>query len=114
MTCATPWGLIRQASMRPSAARRRSISKQSSSTSGSMDPRSGANFRKVRLEMLGMLRSRLETAVAKGELPTSTDVDGLSRFYLSAYQGMAIQARDGATQAELRAVAAAAMAAWPR
>jgi AcrR family transcriptional regulator len=70
--------------------------------------------RKVRLEMLGMLRSRLETAVAKGELPTSTDVDGLSRFYLSAYQGMAIQARDGATQAELRAVAAAAMAAWPR
>src|SRR5258705_4157945 len=30
--------------------------------------------RKVRLEMLGMLRSRLETAVAKGELPASTDI----------------------------------------
>ena len=70
--------------------------------------------RKVRLEMLGMLRSRLETAVAKGELPASTDVDGLSRFYLSVFQGMAIQARDGATPAELRGVAAAAMAAWPR
>ncbi len=69
--------------------------------------------KKVRLEMLGVLRSRLETAVAKGELPASTDVDGLSRFYLSVFQGMAIQARDGATQAELRAVAAAAMAAWP-
>jgi AcrR family transcriptional regulator len=69
--------------------------------------------KKVRLEMLGMLRSRLETAVAKGELPASTDIDGLSRFYLSAFQGMAIQARAGATQAELRAVAAAAMAAWP-
>jgi AcrR family transcriptional regulator len=69
--------------------------------------------RKVRLEMLGTLRSRLETAVAKGELPASTDLDGLSRFYLSVYQGMAIQAKDGATQAELRAVAAAAMAAWP-
>ena len=69
--------------------------------------------KKVRLEMLGMLRSRLENAVAKRELPTSTDIDGLSRFYLSVYQGMAIQARDGATQAELRAVAAAAMAAWP-
>ena len=69
--------------------------------------------KKVRLEMLGMLRSRLETAVAKGELPASTDIDGLSRFYLSAFQGMAIQARDGATQAELSAVAAAAMAAWP-
>jgi len=69
--------------------------------------------KKVRLEMLGMLRSRLETAVAKGELPASTDIDGLSRFYLSAFQGMAIQARDGAAQAELGAVAAAAMAAWP-
>jgi AcrR family transcriptional regulator len=69
--------------------------------------------KKVRVEMLGTLHSRLETAVAKGELPASTDVDGLSRFYLSVYQGMAIQARDGATQAELRAVAAAAMAAWP-
>jgi AcrR family transcriptional regulator len=70
--------------------------------------------RKVRLEMLGTLRSRLETAVANGELPASTDLDGLSRFYLSVYQGMAVQAKDGATTAELRAVAAAAMAAWPR
>jgi len=69
--------------------------------------------KKVRLEMLGTLRSRLETAVANGELPAATDVDGLSRFYLSVYQGMAIQARDSATQAELRGVAAAAMAAWP-
>jgi AcrR family transcriptional regulator len=69
--------------------------------------------KKVRLEMLGMLRSRLQTAVGKGELPVSTDIDGLSRFYLSVYQGMAIQARDGATREELRAVAAAAMAAWP-
>jgi AcrR family transcriptional regulator len=69
--------------------------------------------RKVRLEMLGMLRSRLETAVAKGELPASTDIGGLSRFYLSVFQGMAIQARDGASRAELRAVAAAAMAVWP-
>jgi AcrR family transcriptional regulator len=69
--------------------------------------------KKVRLEMLGMLRSRLETAVAKGELPASTDIEGLSRFYLSVFQGMAIQARDGASQAELKAVAAAAMAGWP-
>jgi AcrR family transcriptional regulator len=69
--------------------------------------------KKVRLEMLGTLRARLDNAVAKGELPASTDIDGLSRFYLSVFQGMAVQARDGATQAELRAVAAAAMAAWP-
>ena len=69
--------------------------------------------KKVRLEMLGTLRSRLETAVARGEVPASTDIDGLSRFYLSVFQGMAVQAKDGATSAELGAVAAAAMAAWP-
>ena len=63
--------------------------------------------------MLGKLRSRLETGVANGELPASTDIDGLSRFYLGVFQGMAVQARDGATPAELRGIAAAAMAAWP-
>jgi AcrR family transcriptional regulator len=68
---------------------------------------------KVRLEVLGKLRSRLKTGVAEGELPASTDIDGLSRFYLSVFQGMAIQARDGATPAELRSIAAAAMTAWP-
>jgi AcrR family transcriptional regulator len=68
---------------------------------------------KVRLEVLGELRSRLKTGVAEGELPASTDIDGLSRFYLSVFQGMAIQARDGATAAELRSIAAAAMTAWP-
>jgi AcrR family transcriptional regulator len=70
-------------------------------------------IRKVRLDMLGRLRARLEEAVATGELPASTDVDGLSRFYLSIYQGMAVQARDGAAPAELKAITAAAMAAWP-
>jgi AcrR family transcriptional regulator len=69
--------------------------------------------KKVRLEVLDLLRARLETAVAEGELPASADIDGLSRFYLGVFQGMAIQARDGATKAELRGVVAAAMAAWP-
>src|ERR1700749_2371491 len=44
--------------------------------------------RKIRVEMLGMLRSRLEAGVANGELPTTTDIEGLSRFYLGVYQGM--------------------------
>jgi AcrR family transcriptional regulator len=69
--------------------------------------------RKIRVEMLGMLRSRLEAGVANGELPTTTDIEALSRFYLTVYQGMAVQARDGAATAELRGVVAAAMSAWP-
>jgi AcrR family transcriptional regulator len=70
--------------------------------------------RKIRREMLRMLRSRLEAGVANGELPPSTDIEGLSRFYFSVYQGMAVQARDGAGAPELKGVVAAAMAAWPR
>jgi AcrR family transcriptional regulator len=69
--------------------------------------------RKIRVEMLGMLRSRLEAGVANGELPTTTDIEALSRFYLSVYQGMAVQARDGAGVSELKGVVAAAMSAWP-
>ncbi|HEY5203879.1 MAG TPA: TetR/AcrR family transcriptional regulator [Roseiarcus sp.] len=69
--------------------------------------------RKIRIDMLGMLRARLESGVANGELPTTTDIEALSRFYLSVYQGMAVQARDGAAAAELTGVVAAAMAAWP-
>jgi AcrR family transcriptional regulator len=69
--------------------------------------------RKIRLDCLELLRSRLNDAVTAGELPSSTDVDCLSRFYLGVYEGMAIQARDGATSAELRGIAETAMAAWP-
>jgi len=69
--------------------------------------------RKVRQELLDNFRERLTAAVASGELPDETDVEALSRFYLSVVQGMAIQAKDGATADELRGAANAAMAAWP-
>lgn len=70
-------------------------------------------IRKIRLEMLGNLRARIEAAMTGGELPAATDADALSRFYLSVYEGMAIQAKDGATTDELKGAARAAMAAWP-
>lgn len=69
--------------------------------------------RQVRIQCLELLRSRLNDALAAGELTSPTDVDRLSRFYLGVYQGMAIQARDGATPAELKSIAETAMAAWP-
>ena len=69
--------------------------------------------KRVRLDLLRQIRARLEAAVATGELPPSVDTERLSRFYLGVYQGMAAQARDGATTSDLRGVAEAAMAAWP-
>jgi AcrR family transcriptional regulator len=62
---------------------------------------------------LKSLRSGIKRAVTSGELPRSTNIDRLSRFYLSVIQGMAIQARDGATRAELAGMADVAMGAWP-
>jgi AcrR family transcriptional regulator len=71
-------------------------------------------IRKVRTQLLDMLRSRLNDAVAAGELPAATDVDRMSRFYLGVYQGIAVQARDGATANELKGIAKTAMSAWPQ
>jgi AcrR family transcriptional regulator len=69
--------------------------------------------RKVRLKMLENLQARLQRAVVEGELPASTEIDHLSRFFLSVFEGMAVQARDGASRTELQGVVATAMAAWP-
>lgn len=69
--------------------------------------------RRMRVTTLGLIRDRLEAGAAAGEFPPGTDLDRLSRLYLSVCEGMAIQARDGASVEELRGVAEAAMAAWP-
>ena len=73
----------------------------------------GDTMQKVRLQCLEMLRSCLREAVVAEELPASVDVERWSRFYLGVYQGMAIQARDGASVSELKSIATAAMEAWP-
>jgi AcrR family transcriptional regulator len=71
------------------------------------------SLRKFRVQCLELLRSRLNEALAAGELSSSQDVDRLSRFYFGIYQAIAIQARDGATAAELEGLVRTAMAAWP-
>jgi AcrR family transcriptional regulator len=71
------------------------------------------SVREIRVRCLEMLRSRLNEALAAGELPSAKDVDRLSRFYFGVYQAIAIQARDGATSAELEGIVQTALAAWP-
>ncbi|REF89080.1 TetR family transcriptional regulator [Methylovirgula ligni] len=71
------------------------------------------DVRNSRLESLRRFRSRLEVAVIEGELPASTDIDQLSRFFIGIFQGMAVQARDGATPVDLKGIVEVAMAAWP-
>lgn len=65
-----------------------------------------------RLAGLDLIRETIERGVSAGELPKATDVCALARFFSGVVQGMAIQARDGATKADLLAVVKIAMAAW--
>ena len=69
--------------------------------------------RQARTDSLAVIRSALARGVAAGELPKSTNIDRLSRFYVGVVQGMAVQAYDGATQEDLVAMADTAIAAWP-
>lgn len=56
---------------------------------------------------------RLLAAQKTGELREGVDIRGLAQFLINTMQGMSIQARCGATERELLAVAEWAMKAWP-
>ena len=58
-----------------------------------------------RKRFLDLLVRRATEAVEHGELGSDVDPRGLGRFILATLQGMAIQARDGAVQSELRSIA---------
>ncbi|MDF3341035.1 helix-turn-helix domain containing protein [Mycolicibacterium septicum] len=58
------------------------------------------------------LAHRLDRAVAAGEL-AEVDTLSLARWIAAVCQGISIQARSGATRADLHAVADLALAGWP-
>jgi len=62
---------------------------------------------------IAAIRRRIEEDVDAGILPADTDAAALARLTGVTVQGMSQQARDGATRAELEAVAALAMQPWP-
>jgi AcrR family transcriptional regulator len=67
----------------------------------------------LRRGMLAEVRDRLVRGVADGDLTAPpADLDAIARYYTTVVQGLSIQARDGATRAELETVVTCAMAAW--
>lgn len=72
-----------------------------------------AEVQKRRTGSLQAFQTRLDRALVGGELPAGTDTLELARFYLTVFQGMSVQARDGASRESLLATAAAAARAWP-
>jgi transcriptional regulator GlxA family with amidase domain len=55
-----------------------------------------------------------QTAYALSELRADADIKALSRFSAAIMQGMAVQARDGASEAELRRIARLALSEFAR
>ncbi|TXR49230.1 TetR/AcrR family transcriptional regulator [Phyllobacterium endophyticum] len=71
-----------------------------------------ALLKERRLDNVAQLRARLERAVREGELSADIDLQQVAEFYATVQHGMSITARDGATLAQLKKTADAAMAAW--
>lgn len=70
-------------------------------------------LRQRRIVSEGGVRDRIQRGIDDGELPQSVNAASLAKFYATVLQGMSIQARDGASRADLEDVACAAMAIWP-
>jgi hypothetical protein len=67
----------------------------------------------LRHGMLAEIRDRLARGVTDGDLAASpAALDAIARYYATVVQGMSVQARDGASRADLEAVVTCAMAAW--
>ncbi len=58
------------------------------------------------------IRQRLARGVAEGDVPRGTDLGAVATFYTTVIDGLALQARDGASQKTLRFVVEGAMQAW--
>lgn len=70
-------------------------------------------LRELRQNNGRIIRERLGRAVKEGELPPSTDVTRLARYFYAVLGGIQLQSLDGATRSELEAVAEDAMTLWP-
>lgn len=59
----------------------------------------------MRREALARFQARIEKGIEEGDVPAGIDTLNVARFLQTTIQGMSIQARDGASEADLLAVA---------
>jgi len=68
---------------------------------------------RLRLREQNALRRRFERAKDEGDLPERADATGLADFITTVFQGMTVQAINGARRQELLRIAKTALRAWP-
>jgi AcrR family transcriptional regulator len=62
---------------------------------------------------VGNLQARIQRGIDEGELPADSDAAALANFYTTVYQGMSMQAKDGASRDSLMNSVEMAMRSWP-
>lgn len=67
---------------------------------------------KSRQDARNALRRRLDRGVSDGDMPAGADTAALAAFYSTVFEGLSIEARDGASRKVLRGIADSAMTAW--
>ena len=70
-------------------------------------------LKSIRKNVFNNIRERLQNGVSSGELPKSTDIARLARFYQGILGAIQLLSLDGATTSELRTVAKDALKGWP-
>lgn len=70
-------------------------------------------MKKKRVDNERVLERRIRRAVTEGQLAAETDAAVWAKYVATVFQGMSVQARDGASQEALSAVADAALLAFP-
>jgi AcrR family transcriptional regulator len=67
----------------------------------------------LRRDMFATIAGRLARGVTDGDLTApAAELDAMARYYTTVVQGLSVQARDGASRADLESVITCAMAAW--
>lgn len=72
----------------------------------------GEIVKTARAAGLERMKARFHRAIEDGELAASIDIDGLARFVIAVQSGMSLMARDGASRADLEAIARQTMRGW--
>ncbi len=57
--------------------------------------------------------ARMALAKSEGDLPAHTDVEGITNYLLAIFQGMSVQANNGASREQLEEVVRTTLAIWP-
>jgi TetR/AcrR family transcriptional regulator, copper-responsive repressor len=71
------------------------------------------SLQKKRKQSEQMIRKRIERGIADGDVLADCDAVSLASYVTTVFQGLSIQARDGANKKTLDAVVKRSMQAWP-